>query len=732
MLRQCFILFFCCLALTVHAQTKTIDNLQRPKVGLVLSGGGAKGFAYIGLLKVFHEVGLPIDYIGGSSIGAIVGGLYAMGYHPDSIAQMIRNEDWRKVISNKLDRKYIAFEEKMFNEKNLVTFPLENRKLKIASSLYGSLHVDLMLNRYFTQETPIKNFNDLQTPFLCIGTDLLTGEPIVLKDGNLPRAIRSSMAIPGYFSSVNYQNHRFIDGGIVNNYPAKEVRDMGADIIIGGDVQDLGVTNVDELSNILALYNHIIGYNKNKANVVGMENTDLYIRYEMDYGMLDFTQHDSIIALGERVSRLHYDELKNLADSLNSIEYKPIGEFTHQPIDSIYINRIKVKIDEGIYSDDFTEFIEGIESSTISIKKLEEEIKYIYGRRSYGEVYHQFIQNNDKTDLVLHVNEPKNGHLGAGIHYDSDYKANVLVNFTLRNQTPKRAKFFTDLIIGNSPRLRSLFLINNAHKAGLGIEADIFSFNLSEYNNGVRTNKWIFDNLTLGTFIPFEINNNFMVKAGVHYNAFRYKQDLKIDTTFTDDGVINSFADTYISFHRDTRDDIYFPTRGSNTVIKGKYIFPFREKSFGDDVFIASVQSDYNFSLSNKLVFQPGFFVGVTLHDKKPPVQHLFGTGGLNSNNYIENHQPFAGLRFIEKFGAYSLITRAKINYNFLTNLHLTAIADIGANEMELQNFTHSNIMFGGGLKLSYNSFVGPIGLTLSGSNQAKGLISFLNIGYWF
>jgi len=218
------------------------DSLQsqkqkRPSVGLVLSGGGAKGFAYIGLLKVIREAGLPIDYIGGSSIGSIIGALYALGYHPDSITAMIRTQNWNDLLKDIPDRKFKAYEEKQYGEKTIVRLPIKNKTLSISSSMYQGQEIDLLLNYYFSPAYKITDFKKFPIPFLCMGTNLLTGDQVTLDHGYLPTAVRASMSIPGYFSPTEYEGYYLVDGGVVNNYPVKEVKEMGAQFIVGGDVQ---------------------------------------------------------------------------------------------------------------------------------------------------------------------------------------------------------------------------------------------------------------------------------------------------------------------------------------------------------------------------------------------------------------------------------------------------------------------------------------------------------------
>jgi len=288
----------------LSAQESNTDSKRRPTVGLVLSGGGAKGFAYIGLLNVFHEAGLQVDYIGGSSIGALIGGLYAIGYHPDTMAKLIRGQNWDEVLRDKMDRKYLSYEEKVFGEKFIVTLPIQDKKVAISPSLYTGQEANLLLNYYFSPAYEVTDFSKLQTPFLCIGTDLLNGQAVTLDHGDLALAVRASMSIPGYFAPTDYEDYYLVDGGVVNNYPVKPVKEMGADIIIGGDVQQGMSKTRKELQSLTAILDQIIGYHRIEANEEGYELTDLYVHFKMKYGMMDFSSYDSIIALGERVGRV--------------------------------------------------------------------------------------------------------------------------------------------------------------------------------------------------------------------------------------------------------------------------------------------------------------------------------------------------------------------------------------------------------------------------------------------
>jgi len=404
-------IIFCFSVFMIHAQPVQIDQpRKRPSVGLVLSGGGAKGFAYVGLLRVIQEVGLRIDYIGGSSIGSIIGGLYAIGYHPDTIAKLIRSQNWDNLLKDVTERKYVSYEEKGIGEKTIISLPLKNKKLGI-SSMYQGQEINLLLNRFFSPAYKVSDFTKFQTPFLCIGTNLFTGEAITLNKGYLPMAIRSSMSIPGYFAPTDYMGYYLVDGGVVNNYPAKEVKEMGAEIIVGGDVQSGLHTTRDELGSITAILDQITSFSRIRANEIGDSLTDHKVRIRMTWGMMDFDRYDSIMAVGERVARSHYKELKALADSLNAIEYKPIKKYIASPITSIKVDSLIIRGNRKMRNAYFKSIFGGLQHKQVSLDDLEKDVRLTYGTGYFDRVGYELEYKAGKTNLIINAAE---GGAGGG------------------------------------------------------------------------------------------------------------------------------------------------------------------------------------------------------------------------------------------------------------------------------------------------------------------------------
>ena len=739
----------------LNAQDKKENTVsKRPKVGLVMSGGGAKGWAYIGLLKVMQEVGLEVDYIAGSSAGSIVGGMYALGYHPDTMLKIIRTVNWDDLLTDKIDRKFIAYNEKEFGDTYIMDFPIRNKKVGLKASLYEGQEINLLANHIYSPAYNIYDFKDLPTPFLCMGTDLLTGDPVILDKGYLPMAIRASMSIPAYFSPTYYDGKYLIDGGVVNNYPVKPVKDKGVDFIVGADVQSGVKKSIEDLSSMTAVLDQIVGFNRVEANKIAYNLTDLYIRFDMPYGMMEFNNYDSIIAIGEKVAREHYDEIKALADSLNAIEFKPLKSYDATPLDSVYVTELIVEGNDRIHISYFENSFERFENSWVKFDDLENEIRLTYGSKFFTHLFYELKVEDGKTNLVLNVKEADIGYLSVGAHYDDDYSVSLLLNGAFRNLIGKNSKLFADLIIGPNPRLRALYIKDNGAKPGYGAKIEAYSFGFSDYEkNGVFTNqvqgKIYFTNYKLSLFTQSIIKNRHNFRIGANFEYFRFKskiEDLNLDSISD----FNIYGNLYFAFNTDTRDRSYMPTRGIKSELRVEYVMPISSswvKDLFDNSLIFWFKAEQSIPLiGKKVVLRPGVFLGGSYQKdfpvssdlpvssyQRPPVQHWFFLGGQSQNNYLKTIQPFTGVDFLQRYGLYQYTASLDLQYNFYKKLYITLMGNIGATSWFLADlFTKEKFIVGYGLKLSYDSFIGPVEVSMMGSNINKDVSFFINLGYWF
>ncbi len=712
---------------------------KRPTVGLVFSGGGAKGFAYLGLLKVFQEVGMPVDYVGGTSIGSIMGGLYALGYSPEAIKEIIISQNWEDLLVDKIPRKYIAYEEKVFMENYVVSLPIKKKKIGMGQAMYEGQQINLLMNKYFSPAWKVKDFSKLHTPFLCVAANLINGDAEVLTNGYLPMAIRSSMSIPGYFTPTHYQGKYLVDGGIVDNYPAKPLKDVyGAQLIIGGDVQTGLKDSIQKLNTIASVINQIIFFRGDEANKTADSLININIKYNVPAGMMDFTKFDSIIAFGERVAREHYDEIKALADSLNALEPKKMKKYDTKPVNEIFIADIKYVGNKDMSTIYLDNYFGKFENSMVKLEDLEDVITSLYGTRFFKHVFYEIEPIGDnKANLIIKLEEASPGYLSAAVHYDNDYDGSVRLNGVFRNVLGDRSKLFTELILGPNPRIHGLYLISNGAKPGLGVEFDMYDFKINDYDKDVKTNTFKLSNYRSSVFVTSILRNLYSFRGGVEYEYFRFKQQINIDPNLDSLGNFNSYGTFFISFRADTRDKSYFATHGFKSDMEVSYIM-LLSKGWVNEFFTNSLifywKYDQNIPLVDKsLTLKPGLFLGGTLQSDNPPVNRLFAAGGLNENNYIRTLVPFTGVHFVQKFGDYSAIVRMKLQYNVYEKLYVTARADIGSVVDTFDEvYEPKNLMCGYGLTFSYNSIIGPIEVTGMGSNMSPGIGFFVNLGYSF
>ena len=297
-----------CLPFSSKAQDTT--KTKTPKVGLVLSGGGAKGFAHIGVLKVLDSLGVKIDYIAGTSMGAIVGSLYASGYSGKQLDSIFKTLDYDEVISDNLPRSAKTFYERDNSEKYVVNLPFDKFKIKLPSALSRGQNVFNLLSKLTLHVNEIERFDQMSIPFFCVATDVEKGEAVILDSGNLAQAVTASGAFPSLFQPVMIDGQLLIDGGVVNNYPIHELKAKGMDIIIGVDVQD-DLKDRLELKSAPDVLLQINNFRTVSDMKLKSKITDVYIRPDIkDFTVVSFSESKQIIENGKQATLKEIEKLK--------------------------------------------------------------------------------------------------------------------------------------------------------------------------------------------------------------------------------------------------------------------------------------------------------------------------------------------------------------------------------------------------------------------------------------
>ena len=337
----------------------TIPAVSRPKVGVVLSGGGAKGTAHIGALKVMEEAGIPIDIIVGTSMGSIIGGLYSIGYTPEQLDSIFMAQDWPALLGDQADQSSIDLQTREQDSQYILSVPFfEKPQDLISGGLIKGRNIGRMLWELTEGYHDSIDFRTMPIPFACVSQDLVTGKEVVFRSGVLPVSIRASMSIPGVFAPVDTDGQLLIDGGITNNYPVDVAQSMGADIIIGVDVQD-PLKNADELrNNLFSQLNQLIDLQRKDRWQQSIDSSDVYIKVNVKgYSTASFntTAIDSLINRGEQAARLKMDTLQNIARQLavpdSTLAHRPTPPYyyMHRPgnMEARYASTLKTLIGEA-------------------------------------------------------------------------------------------------------------------------------------------------------------------------------------------------------------------------------------------------------------------------------------------------------------------------------------------------------------------------------------------------
>ena len=308
---------------------------NRPKVGVVLSGGGAKGVAHISALRAIERAGIPIDYIAGTSMGALVGGLYAVGWSVDELDSLVRHQDWSFLLTDRPKPENVD----MDTRRLMTTYPLwyafSSKHRNESAGFIRGVNLDRLFNQLLAGYLDSISFDSLPIPFACVATDVVTNTEVDFRSGNLKQAMRASMAIPGVFSPVRIGNQVLVDGGVLNNFPADLAREMGADIIIGVSVQD-ETLSADEFGSALDIILQVMDAKGKDKFVENVKITDLMMKVDVNgYSAASFSEGsiDTLLRRGEEEAERHWDELLALRRK-HDIDSVPVPERHHLEVRS--------------------------------------------------------------------------------------------------------------------------------------------------------------------------------------------------------------------------------------------------------------------------------------------------------------------------------------------------------------------------------------------------------------
>ncbi len=432
------------------------DNHTRPKIGLTLSGGGAKGLAHIGILEAIDSAGLRIDAITGTSMGSIIGALYAAGYSGDAIEKIARRLDWDLMFSTTLKLSSISIEKKEEFNKYALEIPFENGRFKIGQGIIEGQELALKFAELFEPVCNIKDFSKFPIPFKCIGTDLETGEAVVMDHGDITTCVRASMAIPSVFTPVNYEGKIIVDGGLVNNFPVLDVKDVGADIVIGVNLNK-GLEKAENLNSPVDILLQISSYKDAEHFQKHREACNIYILPELkDYSAASFWASDSLIDIGKETAKSFYPVFKRLADSLNALY--PQAPFVKNRLpksNPVIVSDYTVEGLKNTRENFFFGLLDLNDNDVYSSKKVIESVRRVYSSLYYSKINFGFDQSGTagKSQIHFKVQEAPLTFVKFALNYSSFTSLGLKFNITSQDLLLKESRALATVDVSQNPRL---------------------------------------------------------------------------------------------------------------------------------------------------------------------------------------------------------------------------------------------------------------------------------------
>ncbi|RYZ34916.1 MAG: hypothetical protein EOP49_34030 [Sphingobacteriales bacterium] len=440
--------------ISLHAQP-SLNN--RPKIGLTLSGGGAKGLAHIGILKALDSAGLQVDYITGTSMGAVVASLYAAGYSGDTISKIAEKIDWNGLLLSRPPMNLFIMEQKSEYGRYAVEIPFANGRIKAPTGILESEELWLKFNELFYPVYNVHDFDSLPRGFRCVATDVVTGEAVVLSQGSLPSAVRASMSIPTIFTAVDYNDSlRLIDGGVIRNFPVRDVKEMGADIIIGSTVAPFTQAKAKDVASPMQILLNVAFFRDHEYSRQDIELCDYLIRHPLSgYSTGSFSSSDSIMAIGDRTGALNYPSFKKIADSLNRIYGPPLARKLPPSADRITIRRIITDSLKYIQRPFLMRMLGLQEGQAYSATELETSMRQAFGTRYFTRLFYRLEPvGPGVADLRLVAEEFAPATLKLAIHYNSFSKIMLIGNLTKRDMIGRNSMTGITFGLSENPRLR--------------------------------------------------------------------------------------------------------------------------------------------------------------------------------------------------------------------------------------------------------------------------------------
>ena len=717
-------------------------------IGLTLSGGGAKGLAHIGILKAIDSAGLNIDYVTGTSMGSIVGGLYAAGYHADTLERIARSIRWEDLLSNTISMRNYTMEEKSEFGKYAVELSASEKRIGLPGGFLESQELWLTLERFFFPVMGVRDFNRLSIPYACVAVDLLAAEPYTHRKGSLVEAIRSSMAIPGVFSPVDIDGRRFVDGGIIRNLPVSECREMGSKFQIGVSVSQ-PADSLKDIDDAVKVLGQVMFLQEARDSREQAKLCDLFVEIPMgDFNSGSFSSAAQIIDLGIREGRKLYPVFKRMADSLRAIDPSYAFRRDRLPrVEAYRVRDVQVTGLDSIGTESFLRQVVDTEGGMATRKRLENNTRDAFATRMYKSITYDMVPTDDSTFNLVYKARPETPTMvKAAINENSFTGFGVQLNLTTRNTLTPASRSMVSLQAGEN--FRGLA----EHLQFLGYRKP-WSFRLQGYaehqeipafSDFRRTGAYRSRYYTVDARV--QRSSKRRSGGGIGFQWEKVRSIPRFESGDYVDGS-NRFFQAYGFWQFNNLARPQYAERGLKAEVKLGYVFATNPsvkfykdgRPTGDlqgsgipygDYLRFEGQSKHTARLNEKWQWLTSAQAGVNFSERSS-ILNIFIAGGMNPT--LRNQVMFAGLREGEIASESIAVLQTGPRFNPFGNLYVSLQGGVlTSGFVDKTVGQERRTLVGSSLTLAYVTPIGPAEISVMGTTETSRPRFYFNFGFPF
>jgi NTE family protein len=694
-----------------------------PRVGLALSGGGARGLAHLGVLRALERAGVRVYAIAGTSMGSLVGGLYASGYSAADLQRIALDINWLALFD---DRQEVAPMEPFAQVRGsgtLLSLPMRRGRIGLPSGVIAGQQVSELFSRLTWPVWSVRNFHRLPIAFSAVATDLSTGEAVVLDSGSLAGAMRASMSLPSVFAPAVLNGRVLLDGGLSRNLPAQDVRALGADVVICSDVSE-PLLDARDLNSMVDVLNQAVGFHGSESTFEERRRCDVYIRPDLTgLGYLSFDRTADWIERGDSATRAVATQLRALVTAAGGAAPPPAGI----PLD----DRRRPVLLKGATIVAATPEARAFVGATLDLhtppvvdpERMEHATAPAYASGLFETVTYSVIDTDSGAVAVVTAQGDNADRVDFGFRYDDRYNAALLFNATVRHLFGFGSTGKLSLRLGEQTRVALDVSRGGTIRSHwvMGTGAEYFSTPLDFYADRRRaaevTMRITSVNATAGAAIGS--GGGGLQLKGEHAHASAAISP--VDSTQR-----RTFASAAALLWWDDMDRPSFPTRG--VTLRARY-----ERAVGDGPAFSRryLGASGAVPLTNRISLHARATVGATTPDSTVPLDYRFYLGSLTPSAVLSEAQvPFAGLHVQERNGFAVAQLGATLQWEAVPNVFVSAHGDVGNVASRLHDAIDSRIV-GVGLSVGTRTMAGPIELRAHGRSFSTMLLEF-NAGHIF